>query len=78
MDITRLITIEDAINVLDYATDRVDFNTFTDSANSSQARVNLGDLLGAVIVSYYSHFPETEAANAILVKQNILSLPHKA
>jgi len=29
MDVTRLITIFDAISVLDYATDRVDFNTFT-------------------------------------------------
>ena len=73
MDVTRLITITDAISVLDYATDRVDFNTFTSSANSSQPRINLGDLVGAVIVSYCSHFPEMEAGEAVLGKSNILS-----
>lgn len=57
MDATQLITIYDAIKFLDYAVDRIDFNTFTGSACSCAPRINLGDLLAAVAVSYYAHFP---------------------
>ena len=62
------ITIHDAISVFDYATDRVDFNTFSTSADSCLPRINLDDLLEAVVESYNAHMKMASLIKIGLVK----------